>query len=139
MLYRILADLVLVLHLAFVLFAVLGGLAVLGRRWVAWIHVPVVAWAALVEWCGLVCPLPPLENRLRVLGGMEPYAGDFLQRFLLPILYPPGLTRGTQIFLGTLVAILNAVLYGMVILRWRRGLKRSRSRSPRSSEHGRSS
>jgi hypothetical protein len=107
-----LADLVLVAHLAFVAFAVLGGLLVLRRPALAWVHLPCVAWAAFVELAGLVCPLTPLEVRLRMLGGATGYAGDFVGHYVTALLYPAGLTRGVQVALGALVLALNLVVYG---------------------------
>ncbi|MEM1044124.1 MAG: DUF2784 domain-containing protein [Bacteroidota bacterium] len=112
MLYRLLADAVLVLHLGFVVFVVLGGLLV--WRWprVAWAHVPAAAWGALVVLAGWVCPLTPLENYLRRLGGEAGYAGGFVERYVLAVLYPSGLTREGQIALGALVLAVNAAVYG---------------------------
>ena len=110
------------LHAAFVVFASCGGL--LARRWprIAWIHLPTVAWAALVEFAGWICPLTPLENWLRRQGGGSEYGGDFIARYLLPVLYPADLTRTTQIVLGTLVVAVNLVVYGLVVYGawWRR-------------------
>lgn len=117
MVYRVLADLVVVIHLAFVLFAVLGGFLVLKwKRW-AWIHVPTVVWAALIEFAGWVCPLTPLENLLRERGGEIVYRSSFIEHYILPLLYPTVLTRRLQITLGLLALILNLVIYGWV---WRR-------------------
>lgn len=126
MTWRLLADAVLVLHLAFVAFVVLGGLLVLRMPWLAWLHVPTVAWGAIIEFFGLVCPLTPLENRLRLAGGEEAYAGDFIGRYLLPLIYPPGLTRNVQYVLGALVLGINAAVY---LVLWRR-LRKSRRPSP---------
>jgi hypothetical protein len=115
MIYRILADTVLVLHLAFVLFAVGGGLLVLYRRSVAWLHVPAAAWAALISLAGWICPLTPLENALRRMGGEAGYAGGFVEHYLLSVLYPDGLTRGVQVALGVGVLVLNLVVYLRVL------------------------
>jgi hypothetical protein len=117
MLYRVLADLVVVIHLAFVLFAVLGGLMVLRYRRLVWIHVPAVLWAALIEFLGWVCPLTPLENHLRVLSGGSGYAGGFVDHYVLPVLYPGGLTRQLQIGLGAFVLAINLAVYGYVLRR----------------------
>ena len=115
MLYRFLADLVVVLHLAFVLFVVAGGLLV--WRWprLAWLHVPAAAWGALIEFAGWICPLKPLENRLRRLGGEAGYAGGFVEEYLLAVLYPSGLTRTHQLVLGMLVLALNLAVYGLLL------------------------
>jgi hypothetical protein len=111
MIYRLLADVVLVVHLAFVLFAVGGGLLVLRRRAVAWLHLPAAAWAALISFAGWICPLTPLENALRRMGGEAGYAGGFVEHYLLSVLYPDGLTRGVQVALGAAVLVLNLVVY----------------------------
>lgn len=115
--YLLLADLVLILHGAFVLFAALGGGLLMHRPWWGWIHGPAFLWAGFIELTGGICPLTPLENRLRFLGGKEPYPGDFLERYLTAWLYPESLTRETQVILGILVLVLNAGLY---LYLWRR-------------------
>lgn len=120
MIYRWLADLVVVTHALFVVFAVLGGGLALWRPWIAWVHLPAAVWAALIEYAGWICPLTPLENALRVRGGAAPYHGGFIEHYLLPVLYPSGLTRGLQWFLGSLVVVVNIVVYGVVISRRRR-------------------
>ncbi len=120
MVYRVLADLVVVTHLAFVLFTVFGGLLALRWRWVPWAHVPAAVWGAFVEITGRICPLTPLENRLRVAGGGAEYAGDFVDRYVMPIVYPPGLTRDVQLALGALVVVINGAIYTWVWLRWSR-------------------
>lgn len=106
-------------HFAFVAFVVAGGL--LALRWprVAWIHVPAAVWGILIEWAGWICPLTPLENRLRRLGGEAGYPGGFVEHYVLPVLYPSGLTREVQLTLGALVLVLNVGIYA-VILRRRR-------------------
>lgn len=117
MLYRLLADAVLVIHLAFVAFAVAGGLLALRWRWMPLVHLPALAWAAFVEFSGSICPLTPLENALRAAGGAEGYAGGFVEHYLLPMLYPADLTRGVQFVLGAGLVAFNAVAYFFV---WRR-------------------
>jgi hypothetical protein len=109
--YRLMADLVLVAHLAFVLFAVLGGLLVLRWKRVVWVHVPAAAWAAFVELSGRICPLTPLEHSLRVAAGSQAYQGDFIGYYLLPILYPAGLTPLIQIGLGLAIILINIAVY----------------------------
>lgn len=120
MIYRGLADLVLVVHLAFVLFVVLGGLLVLRWRWVAVLHVPAAVWGILLEYGGWICPLTPLENSLRRLGGDAEYSGGFIQHYIQPVLYPAGLTRGAQITLGSLALLVNLIAYGLLLSRRRR-------------------
>ncbi len=113
---RILADAVLVLHLAFVAWVVAGGLVVLRWRRAAWLHLPAVAWGALVELAGWVCPLTPLEMTLRRAAG-DPYHHDsFVAEHLLPVLYPGDLTRPVQIVLGLAVLALNGAIYARVWL-----------------------
>ena len=114
---RLLADLVVVLHLAFILFATLGGLLVLKWRWVAWAHVPAAAWGAFIELTGGICPLTPLETSLRAAAGQDAYEGDFVQHYLLPIVYPAGLTTDVQYVLGIVLLVLNASIYAFL---WRR-------------------
>ncbi len=111
MLYRLLADIVVVIHLGFVLFAVLG--AILLFRWpgVIWVHLPAAAWAAGIEFFGWICPLTPLEIRLRRLGGEAGYVGGFVEHYIWPMLYPAALTRGVQIALGALVVGINLLIY----------------------------
>jgi hypothetical protein len=117
--YASLAHGVVVLHFAYVAFVVLGGLLVLrNRRW-AWVHLPAVLWGAFVELAGWVCPLTPLENRLRALAGLETYTGDFVGRYLLPVLYPENLTRGAQIILGAGLVAWNLFLYARAFRRAR--------------------
>jgi hypothetical protein len=109
--YQLLADLVLIVHLAFVAFVLCGGLLVLRWRWVAWLHLPAVAWGAIVEFTGWICPLTPLENWLRAQGGETSYRSDFIAQYLLPVLYPGDLTRNLQLLLGTGVVVLNTAVY----------------------------
>ena len=111
MLARIAADAVLVVHLAFVLFVVLGGLLVIRRPKLAWLHLPAAAWGALIEFAGWICPLTPLEIALRERSGEAGYRGDFLQHYVVSLLYPEELTRGLQIGLGVLVVLINAAIY----------------------------
>jgi hypothetical protein len=117
MLYRLLADAVVLLHSAFVLFVVFGGL--LALRWprAAWAHLPAAVWGAGIEMAGGICPLTPLENRLRRLGGEGGYAGGFVEHYVLPALYPAGLTRGVQWALAALVVGINAAVYGWIVFR----------------------
>lgn len=119
MLYRILADALLIIHLLFILFVVLGGLLVLrDRRW-AFLQAPAILWGATVEFRGLLCPLTPLENQLRAAGGRAGYEGGFIEHYLLPVVYPPGLTPAVQILLGSLVLVINLAVYAVVLKRWR--------------------
>jgi hypothetical protein len=116
MIYRALADFVVLLHLAFVLFAVGGGLLLFKWNRVAWVHVPAAAWAALIEFAGWECPLTPLENWLRRQGGEFGYQTGFIDRYLLPVIYPGPLSRHFEIALGIMVLGVNFVIYWRV---WR--------------------
>jgi len=107
-------------HLAFVLFAVLGAVLILWRRWILWIHLPSVFWAIWIELSAGICPLTPLENWLRTLAGQGGYRGAFVAHYLVPVLYPAGLTRNIQFLLGLSVIIINTFIYGYVIFRFRR-------------------
>lgn len=119
--YRVLADVLVVLHLLFVLFVVLGGLLVLRRRRWAWAHLPAAVWGALIEFGNWVCPLTPLENRLRLLGGEAGYRGGFVEEYVIPLLYPGQLTRTHQIVLGCLVVFANLLVYVWVYRKaWRK-------------------
>ncbi len=123
MIYLFLADILVVLHLAFVLFVVLGGLLLFRWPRVAWAHLPAALWGFLIEAFGWVCPLTPLEVRLRRLGGEAGYAGGFVEHYLLPVLYPSGLTRTHQVVLGGLVVVVNVGVYGWWLATQRRNRK----------------
>ena len=113
--FRVAADFVVLVHVAFVVFVVLGGLLV--ARWprLALLHLPAVAWGVFIELRGWICPLTPLENALRQRGGSSAYEGDFIEHYILPLLYPAHLTRSTQIGLGSLAVIINLLLYWLVV------------------------
>lgn len=122
MVYHSLADTVLIVHLAFVVFVVAGGLLVLRWRRLAWVHLPAVLWGILIEYAGWVCPLTPLENALRRRAGEAGYAGGFIEHYLVALLYPGGLTRRVQIGLGTVALAINVVVYARLwVLMARRG------------------
>jgi len=115
------ADAVLLLHAAFVVFAVFGGLLALRWRWTAWLHLPAVAWAAFVELTGRQCPLTPLENTLRRQAGQAAYDGDFIGHHIGSLLYPPGITQPMQTLLGVGVVLINVVVYAAIVRRRLRG------------------
>ena len=117
MFYRFLADFVVVLHFAFVLFAILGGILVLRWRRGAFLHLPAALWAALIEFGGWICPLTPLEKWLRMKGGELAYKTGFVEHYILPLLYPSALTRQLQIILGFIVLGVNLIIYGWVLYR----------------------
>ena len=109
--YRLMADIVVVIHFAFTIFVLLGGILAIWWRKVVWLHIPAAVWGALIEFAGWICPLTPLENRLRVKGGEAGYPGGFVEKYILPVIYPEGLTREIQIILGVLVITVNLVIY----------------------------
>ena len=111
------ADIVVLLHLGFILFVSLGGLFVLRWPRLAWAHLPAVVWGALVEFTGWLCPLTPLENSLRVAAGDLAYTGGFIERYIVPIVYPTGLTRGMQLAIGTAVIVVNLAIYRVLLNR----------------------
>lgn len=115
MTFRFLADATVALHFAFVLFVIFGGLLVAWRTWVAWLHLPAAGWGAWVEFAGWRCPLTPLENWLRREGGDPTYTASFVERYLLPVLYPASLTPEIQWVLGGLVLAINAGVYFAVL------------------------
>lgn len=121
MIYRWLADFVVVVHICFVLFVIFGGFLLRRRPALIYAHIPAAVWGALIEFAGWVCPLTPLEKYLRVRGGQAGYSGDFVDHYLLPILYPHGLTRNIQGILGTLVIAINVLAYGLFLRSRRHG------------------
>ncbi len=127
MIYLVMADVVLILHFTFILFVILGAVLVLRWKRLAWIHIPCAVWGAWIEFQGSICPLTPLENRLRRLGGEAGYSGGFIEHYVVPLIYPSGLTRRTQIQLGLVVVAINVAVYGLIYWRrWRRTRTRSR-------------
>jgi hypothetical protein len=117
--YRILADVVVGIHALFVAFVMLGGLLALRRPWVAALHLPAAVWGALIELRGWICPLTPLEKSLRAAAGEAGYQGGFIEHYLLPVLYPAGLTRNVQLVLGAAVIVVNVAIYAVVLQRAR--------------------
>ncbi len=118
--YSILVSIVLGIHLLFILFVIFGGIAVLRKAWLAWVHLPSAVWAVLLELFGWTCPLTPLEQWLRTLSGQSSYKIGFIEHYLLQIVYPEALTRELQIVFGCLVFALNGGIYIYCILRKRR-------------------
>ena len=115
--YAVLAGAVVLAHLLFVVFAVAGAMLAIRWRWIPWVHVPAVAWAAFIEFSGGICPLTPLENELRAAAGLDYYSGDFVARYLFPVLYPDGLTRDAQFVIGAVVVAVNVAAYGWLLRR----------------------
>jgi hypothetical protein len=121
---RILADALVVAHLAFLLFVVGGGALVLWRGAVAWLHVPAVLWAAWIEFTGAICPLTPWENALRVQAGQGGYRGGFVEHYVIPLVYPPGLTPADQRLLGAILVVGTVAVYAFAWRRARRPRRR---------------
>ncbi len=118
MIYTLLADSLLFLHLGFILFVGFGAVMVFHWPRISWIHIPSALWGAWIEFSGWICPLTPLENRLRQMGGAVGYSDGFIEHYVLPLIYPLGLTRGLQIGLGVLVLAINVTAYGFIAWRW---------------------
>ncbi|WP_041655852.1 DUF2784 domain-containing protein [Azoarcus sp. KH32C] len=123
---RVAADVVVLIHAAFIVFVVAGGLLVLRWPRVAWLHLPAALWGATIEIVGGICPLTPLENALRRAAGESGYAGGFVEHYLLPLIYPAALTRELQLGLGLGVMLLNVLLYGVVATRRQRRRRENR-------------
>lgn len=121
---KISADAVLLLHFAFVLFTVLGGVAVLFKRQVAWFHIPAVLWSSMINLGGWICPLTPLENYFRAQAGLKGYEGGFVQHYIEPLVYPGGMPRNFELIAGISVILWNVLVYVFVLLyeKWRRSL-----------------
>jgi len=120
MLPLLLADLLVLLHLTFVLFVVFGAILVRYRRWVMWVHLPAALWGAFISAIGGVCPLTPWENHFRQLAGQSGYQGGFIEHYIIPVLYPSALTLDLQRAEAVFVVIVNAGLYLWV---WKKGLR----------------
>lgn len=127
MAYRALTDLVVLAHLGFIAFVVLGGLLAIRWRWGPFLHVPAAAWGFFIELSGGVCPLTPLENSLRRAAGASGYSGGFLEHYLVPVIYPAGLSREVQLTLAATVVLANLLVYG-IVWSYRVGLRRRRLR-----------
>lgn len=111
------AEIVVLVHFGFILLVVFGGLLVLKWPKVAWVHLPAVVWGAAITFGGWICPLTPLENALRLAAGEQGYAGGFIEQYLLPVIYPAGLTRTVQVIAGIALVVLNLVIYAVVVTR----------------------
>ena len=120
MFWRMAVDALVVIHLGFILFVMLGGLLLLRWPRLIWLHVPAVAWGVIVECLHLGCPLTPWENQLRRMAGQAGYEGGFIEHYLIPLIYPAGLTPAIQLWLGAIVVLVNAAVYAWLIGRWRR-------------------
>ena len=126
------ADLVLVAHLGFIAFALFGAFCSLRWRWAPVLHLPALGWAAYIEFSSRVCPLTPLENSLRLMAGESSHSNSFIEHYLIPLVYPPGLTPRAQVWLASGLLLLNGLLYAYVLAR-RSGLREPGRPSRRSS------
>ncbi|MGZ8175512.1 MULTISPECIES: DUF2784 domain-containing protein [Methylobacter] len=118
MIYRLLADSVLILHLLFIGFVIFGGLLARRSPWIALAHIPAACWGAFIELTGGLCPLTVMEVGLRRIAGDTGYSGSFVEHYLLPVIYPAGLTRDIQFGLAGLVILINVAIYGQLVYRW---------------------
>lgn len=134
--YRSLADGVVLFHFAFVGFVLLGGLIVLRWRRTMWLHLPAVAWGIFIQLSYRRCPLTPLENRLRERGAGDAYAGGFVDHYIMPVLYPDGLTRDLKVAIALLIIVLNAACYGFILYRKLRRGGTARAPAPAPAEVG---
>jgi len=125
MLYRVLADAVLMGHLLLVVYGLLGGLLYFWRSWLVLLHLPLAVWISLIEFFQWTCPLTPLEKQLRVLAGEGAYSGGFIEHYLIALIYPGGMTRAMALILGVIALGSNLLIYGFIVrdayLRLRRG------------------
>ena len=115
--FRLAADAVVLIHVSFVVFVLVGGLLVLRWPRMVWLHIPAAAWGVVVEYAGWICPLTPLEDDLRQRAGLAAYSGDFIAHYVLPVLYPEELTRHTQLVLGSVALTFNVIVYWRVLRR----------------------
>lgn len=125
MIYIILADCIVVLHFLFIIFVITGGLSALKWRKIIWLHLPAAVWGALIEFTGWICPLTIMENDFRIKGNSLGYTGGFIQHYLIPVIYPTGLTHEIQIILGSVVVSLNLLVYWFIIRKWRNEYKKA--------------
>ncbi len=123
MLFRIAADTILLLHLSFIIFAILGALLAFRWRWMPFVHLPAAAWGVVVELTGRICPLTYLENHFRQKAGQAGYDDSFIEHYLLNIIYPAGLTQEVQYFLGGFVLVINVAIYSALFRNRRRNTK----------------
>jgi hypothetical protein len=126
--YNIFANVIVLAHFLFIVFVIFGGLLVIHWPRMAFAHLPAAIWGAAVEFFGWICPLTPLENRLRQLAGGSSYSGDFIARYLLPVIYPENLTATMQQIFGGLVVVINIIFYYIAIRRRNRLLRHAPDR-----------
>ncbi|NOQ78813.1 MAG: DUF2784 family protein [Gammaproteobacteria bacterium] len=115
MLFALGADLLVIIHLLFIVFVVLGGFMLIKWHWLIFIHFPAVLWAVLLEFEGWICPLTPMEQALRRMAGQQGYSGGFIQHYIVPVIYPASLEENIQFILGVLLIVINVIIYLWVI------------------------
>lgn len=118
--YRLAADTMMIAHLLYIIFVVVGGLIAFRARWILWLHVPAVAWAIYVQFVGRLCPLTTWEVGLRQRAGEAGFEGGFIEHYLVPLIYPANMPAALPLLLGTAVIVINATLYGWLIVQTRR-------------------
>lgn len=118
--FQLLADIVLVAHFAFIAFALGGGLLLMRWPRLVFLHIPAMSWVVFIEAMGWLCPLTPLENYFLAMAGRDMYQGDFIQHYLLQLVYPAGLTPMIQLLLAGVVVVVNVIIYAVVIIKRRR-------------------
>ncbi|MDH3973622.1 MAG: DUF2784 domain-containing protein [Deltaproteobacteria bacterium] len=122
--YTLLADIVLLIHFLFILFIIFGGLLTFKWKKAACFHLPLLLWGILIEYFHWICPLTPLENRLRAMAGETGYNRSFIEHYLLPVIYPGELTREIQLLLGTALLLVNISIYFLIWLKWNKNKRR---------------
>jgi hypothetical protein len=120
--YKVIADAIVIIHLLFIAFVIFGGLLVIRWPKAAFVHLPAAIWGAVVEIFSWICPLTPLENHFRDLAGQSLYGGDFVVRYLIPVIYPVNLTTSIQKVLGVLVILINVIFYAIAIRKHRKSV-----------------
>jgi hypothetical protein len=119
-LYDVFAYAIVLAHFLFIVFVVCGGLLVIRWPHIAFVHLPAAVWGAAVEIFGWICPLTPLENHFCLLAGESSYSGDFIARYLIPVIYPENLTNKSQQLLGGIVIVVNVIFYTIAIRKHRK-------------------
>ncbi|TAJ09414.1 DUF2784 domain-containing protein [Marinilabiliaceae bacterium JC017] len=120
MIFQILADLTIIIHGLFILFILFGALLAFRWKRIIWFHLPLAIWGAMVEYFHWICPLTPLENHFRRLSGEAGYEGDFIEQYLIPVIYPENLTPQFQIIFGSIVVVINLIIYSSLVYKWKK-------------------
>jgi len=127
-LYNIAADIVVFVHFTFIVFVLVGGVLVFKWRRLIWLHIPSAIWGAMIVMVGWICPLTPIENRLRHAGESETYTRSFIEHYLVPVIYPSGLDREMFIVMGMVVIVINVIVYIMLFVKYKREVKKNKLR-----------